>query len=310
MLGRDRRRCTPERWTSTLRTAGCASGLKWGLLVLMLVELPAPAVAAPWSGKLLHRLVAPFRSNPVWQDRTKPCNLGFASCFLPDDAPRAESPASEFEFVTEDPARAVTLELRALHGGPFAHHWLQVESSIGAVTLGFGPATVPFIDAGQISLQDRYRQHRANFGNASGAGLGPATPELPVRKNTRGRAPSGQTDPANGCAGGCPHPKNTPSQVCRPLHPDLPRLPDIRVQRSGSGPRTVVPALLFAVQRLLVGELSEACKCTTSLLPSFIERRVSKRARPASRPDSTRLQFTSMAAYRAGGMRDATARAT
>ena len=156
MLGRDRRRCTPERWTSTLRTAGCASGLKWGLLVLMLVELPAPAVAAPWSGKLLHRLVAPFRSNPVWQDRTKPCNLGFASCFLPDDAPRAESPASEFEFVTEDPARAVTLELRALHGGPFAHHWLQVESSIGAVTLGFGPATVPFIDAGQISLQDRF----------------------------------------------------------------------------------------------------------------------------------------------------------
>ena len=56
----------------------------------------------------------------------------------------------------ENSVRAVIFELRALHGGPFAHHWLQVESSIGAVTLGFGPATVPFIDAGQISLQDRY----------------------------------------------------------------------------------------------------------------------------------------------------------
>ena len=310
MLGRDRRRCTPERWTSTLRTAGCASGLKWGLLVLMLVELPAPAVAAPWSGKLLHRLVAPFRSNPVWQDRTKPCNLGFASCFLPDDAPRAESPASEFEFVTEDPARAVTLELRALHGGPFAHHWLQVESSIGAVTLGFGPATVPFIDAGQISLQDRF----GNIERISGMHPVPVLglPPLSYRyaKTPGAGHPLGKPIPLTVSAGGCPHPENTPSQVCRPLHPDLPRLPDIRVQRSGSGPRTVVPTVLFAVQRLLVGELSEACKCTTSFLPSFIERRVSKRARPAARPDSTRLQFTSMAAYRAGGMRDATARAT
>src|SRR6478672_6350185 len=129
MLGRDRRRCTPARWARGLRVAGCVSGLQWGLLVLVFVELPTLAVAAPWPTKLLHRLVAPFRANPIWQDRTKPCELGFASCFLPDDGPQGDNQASEFEpnSVTENPTRAVTLELRALHGGPFAHHWLQVE---------------------------------------------------------------------------------------------------------------------------------------------------------------------------------------
>ena len=158
MLGRDRRRFAPKWWTRGLRLPVCVWSLQWGFLVLLFVELPTLAVAAPWPTKLLHRMVAPFRSNPIWQDRTKPCELGFASCFLPDDGPQADNRASEFEpsSVTENSARAVTLQLRALHGGPFAHHWLQVESSIGAVTLGFGPATVPFIDAGQISLQDRY----------------------------------------------------------------------------------------------------------------------------------------------------------
>ena len=95
---------------------------------------------------------------PRLASRAKPCNLGFASCFLPNVSSQAEHPASEFEAnpATENPTRAVTLQLRALHGGPFAHHWLEIESSIGEVTLGFGPATVPFIDAGQVSLQDRY----------------------------------------------------------------------------------------------------------------------------------------------------------
>ena len=158
MIEQERRRCAPELWTRTLRTAGCASGLQWGLLVLVFLEPPNLAVAATWPSKLLHRLVAPFRSNPVWQARAKPCNLGFASCFLPNVSSQAEHPASEFEAnpATENPTRAVTLQLRALHGGPFAHHWLEIESSIGEVTLGFGPATVPFIDAGQVSLQDRY----------------------------------------------------------------------------------------------------------------------------------------------------------
>lgn len=48
------------------------------------------------------------------------------------------------------------LEMRAFDGGPLAHHWLEVQGSRGTVTIGFGPATLPFVDAGQISLQDSY----------------------------------------------------------------------------------------------------------------------------------------------------------
>jgi hypothetical protein len=48
------------------------------------------------------------------------------------------------------------LELRTEHRGPLAHHWLELESLAGRMTIGFGPATLPFIDAGQVSLQDRY----------------------------------------------------------------------------------------------------------------------------------------------------------
>ena len=280
-------------------------GVKWGFLVLLFVELPTFAVAAPWPTKLLHRLVAPFRSNPIWQDRTKPCSLGFASCFLPDEPRRRTTRLRNLNKLGDR-------EFRPGRDSPTSRvAWWPLRASLA--TGG------EFDRSGYSRLRPRHRavhrrrpnfsagpiwQHRANFGNASGAGLGPATPELPVRKNTRGRAPSGQTDPANGCAGGHPHPKNTPSQVRRPLHPDLPRLQDIRVQRSGSGPRTLVPTLLFAVQRLLVGGLSEEGKCTTSFL-HLLKGVYQWDARPPSRPDSTRLQFTSVAAYRAGGMRDA-----
>lgn len=38
--------------------------------------------------------------------------------------------------------------------GPVAHHWIETEIPAGRVTIGFGPATLPFIDAGQIALQD------------------------------------------------------------------------------------------------------------------------------------------------------------
>jgi hypothetical protein len=95
MIGQERRRCAPERSTRTLRTAGCTSGLQWGLLVFL--ELPTLTLAATWPTKLLHRLVAPFRSNPVWQVRAKPCNLGFTSCFQPNVSSQAEHQASEFE---------------------------------------------------------------------------------------------------------------------------------------------------------------------------------------------------------------------
>src|SRR5262249_42223023 len=103
------------------------------------------------------RLAAPFRSNSFLQKRTTPCSLGFANCILPG-ASQSTKRVSEplWERRIEDPSRVVTLQLRASHAGPFAHHWLEVETSRGKVTLGFGPATLPFIDAGQISLQDNH----------------------------------------------------------------------------------------------------------------------------------------------------------
>ena len=46
--------------------------------------------------------------------------------------------------------------IRGSHGGPLAHHWIEVEGSQGPVTIHFGPATIPFIDMGQISVLDSH----------------------------------------------------------------------------------------------------------------------------------------------------------
>jgi len=158
MKARERRWRARMRLTRTSRKVRCASRPSRWLLLLAFLDLATFAVAAPWPVKLLGRIVAPFRSNPVWQTQQKPCGLGFANCFLPEVSRQGSDPASEFETnpAIEDPSRIVTLQLRARHRGPFAHHWLEIGSSMGKVTLGFGPATVPFIDAGQISLQDQY----------------------------------------------------------------------------------------------------------------------------------------------------------
>jgi hypothetical protein len=146
----------PAFWRSTRRAAGRALVLRFGLLVWVLFALSTAAGAASWRTKLLHRLVAPLRSNPFLESRATPCSLGFASCFLPEASPSSRSSEFAPAPVLDNPSQVVTLELRALHGGPLAHHWLEVESSRGKVTFGFGPATLPFIDAGQISLQDRF----------------------------------------------------------------------------------------------------------------------------------------------------------
>ncbi len=132
--------------------------LRWMLVVLGCFVLPTIAIAAPWPTKLLRRLVAPFRSSPFLQDRTTPCGLGLANCFLPGASARPAHGLPEVEPapVIADPSRIVNLQLRATRGGLFAHHWLEVQSSKGTLTLGFGPATVPLIDAGQVSLQDSY----------------------------------------------------------------------------------------------------------------------------------------------------------
>jgi len=153
----------PKRWSfgapRRIRThlaARLAVRFWWLLVVWALLDVPAVAGAEPWTVILLHRLVSPFRSNPFLESRATPCNLGFANCFLPDASLEPTRTSEPEPAVGEDRSRVVSLELRALHRGPFAHHWLEVESSRGKVTLGFGPATLPFIDAGQISLQDRY----------------------------------------------------------------------------------------------------------------------------------------------------------
>lgn len=128
------------------------------LLALVFCALPIHAQSASDHGKVFRRLLAPFRSNPFRVDNSRPCGLGFTTCLLPSDAndPISTRLAYDLEETVQDPSRVVTIELRTQHRGPFCHHWLQIESSIGPVTLGYGPATIPFIDAGQISLRDAH----------------------------------------------------------------------------------------------------------------------------------------------------------
>ena len=137
-------------WESSFRNAVAA------LVGVMLCVVPIHAQTASRGSKIFHRLLAPLRSNPFRVERSRPCGLGFATCFLPSDPADTVVARSAFDRMetTQDSSRVVSLELRTQHRGPFCHHWLQTESSIGPVTLGYGPATIPFIDAGQISLQD------------------------------------------------------------------------------------------------------------------------------------------------------------
>jgi len=125
-------------------------------IVGLMCAAPIHAQTTSRESKILHRLLAPLRSNPFRVENSRPCGLGFASCFLPSDSVHPDVARSALDRTPpiQDPSRVVTLELRTQHAGPFCHHWLQTETSIGRVTLGFGPATIPFIDAGQISLQD------------------------------------------------------------------------------------------------------------------------------------------------------------
>lgn len=132
----------------------------WLAIVLALFEFPIQARAASLSGtiKFFKRHLAPLRSNPFLQSSARPCQIGVASCFVASDTSPAVKPVSTFEQRAEgdDPSRIVLLELRATHQIPFFHYWLETETSAGKVTIGFGPATLPFIDAGQVSLQDQW----------------------------------------------------------------------------------------------------------------------------------------------------------
>ncbi len=105
-----------------------------------------------------HTLAALFLLAPVLihaqSADEQACTTQFSNCFISDDGlPLLAAGA----YAPPSPAvhpRMATMHLRAAHGGPLAHHWLEIESSRGKVTIGFGPAIIPFIDFGQIAVRD------------------------------------------------------------------------------------------------------------------------------------------------------------
>ncbi len=108
-----------------------------------------------WPVKILDRLLAPFRSNPFLQSSAGRCAVGLSTCFA-----SATSYPTPVDFTAgsgvEDSEHLALLEVRSGRGGLVAHRWLELDSPEGDMTFGFGPATLPFIDSGQISVQDRY----------------------------------------------------------------------------------------------------------------------------------------------------------
>ena len=72
-----------------------------------------------------------------------------------DDFKRA-SCAAPISATSLEANRLAPVAFRSGRGGLFAHHWVEVQTSTGSYTLGFGPALIPFIDRGQITVEDRY----------------------------------------------------------------------------------------------------------------------------------------------------------
>lgn len=74
----------------------------------------------------------------------------------------------------------VPIAFRGGRGRFFSHRWLEVQTSTGEVTLGFGSALLPFIDRGQITVEDNQgrEQHKffphiplyLDFGRSPGSG--------------------------------------------------------------------------------------------------------------------------------------------
>lgn len=127
---------------------------------LLLFLHPLPAQQRPtqrWAVKILDRLLAPFRSDPFLQSSAGRCRVGLSTCFMPTTATPVDFTAGSG---VEDSGRLALLEVRSGRGGLVAHRWLELDSPEGDMTFGFGPATLPFIDSGQISVQDRYGNTR------------------------------------------------------------------------------------------------------------------------------------------------------
>ena len=80
------------------------------------------------------------------------CPIGLARCFAPSDDTANYSEA--FAPLATTPGMVVLQVRKAMIGGPFAHKWVQVGTADDAVTIGYGAANIPIIDAGQIVITD------------------------------------------------------------------------------------------------------------------------------------------------------------
>ncbi len=68
--------------------------------------------------------------------------------FLPGESSAAVIATSRTQ------TRLVPIAFRTGKGMIFPHRWLEIQTSSGAVTLGFGSALLPFIDRGQVTIED------------------------------------------------------------------------------------------------------------------------------------------------------------
>lgn len=80
------------------------------------------------------------------------CPIGLARCFAPGGDSANDSEPAATPTVT---LGMIALQVRkAMIGGPFAHKWVQFGTGDDAVTIGYGAADIPIIDAGQIVVTD------------------------------------------------------------------------------------------------------------------------------------------------------------
>lgn len=145
---------------SSRATARRPSWARYSVIVslgLFLFLHPMSGQQAPKHGRpsrILQRLLAPLRSNPFSQSTVGPCELGLATCF--SSATAAPSDPESGLNIAQGPSRQITLQLRIAHRWPLAHRWLELDGPDEEMTFGFGPATLPFIDSGQVSVRDRF----------------------------------------------------------------------------------------------------------------------------------------------------------
>lgn len=146
------------------------------LAILLILVLPGNAVAASSPGRVFRRMLAPFRSHPILQAKAGPCRIGDAQCGKLLASTEPTNVKLGADPVAADPDHMMTMELRTLRRGPFCHHWLRLETTHGLVTMGYGPATVPLIDAGEVGVRDEY----GNYAMLSGMHLVPMLAMPPV----------------------------------------------------------------------------------------------------------------------------------